>query len=96
MGILTSILHGNRRCISELDVGLLNHSNQTSITQVMVHFPELLQLKLNGLCPDFGTIRGLVSELSLELSCGLLWLVVWNFLWHLYATICLEDQVVIA
>ena len=38
----------------------------------MVHFPRLLQLRLfNGLCPDFGTVRGLVSELSLELSCGL-------------------------
>ena len=27
----------------------------------MVHFPGLLQLRLfNGLCPDFGTVRGLV------------------------------------
>ena len=46
----------------------------------MVHFPELLQLRLfNGLCPDFRIIRGLVSELSLKLFCGLLWLVLWNF-----------------
>ena len=48
----------------------------------MVHFPRLLQLRLfNGLCPDFGTIRGLVSELTSEILCGLLWLVVWNVLW---------------
>ena len=42
----------------------------------MVHFPGLLQLRLfNGLCPDFRTVRGLVSKLSSELFCGLLWLV---------------------
>ena len=35
----------------------------------------------NGLCPNFGTVRGLVSELSSELLCGLLWLVVWIILW---------------
>ena len=47
----------------------------------MVHFPGLLHLRLfNGLCSDFGTVRGLVSELSSELFCGLLWLVVWNVL----------------
>ena len=63
----------------------------------MVHFPGLLQLRMfNGLCLAFGTVRGLVSELSLELSCGLLWLVVWNFFGHLYDTTSLEDQVVIA
>ena len=45
----------------------------------MVYFPELLQLRLfNGLCSDFGIVRGLVSELSSELFCGLLWLVLWN------------------
>ena len=39
----------------------------------MVHFLGLLQLRLfNGLCPVFGTVRGLVSELSSELFCGLL------------------------
>ena len=55
------------------DVRLLNHPNRTSITQVMVRFPGLLQLRLfNGLCPNFGTIRGLVSELSSELFCDLL------------------------
>ena len=44
-----------------MDVNLLNNPNWTSITQVMVHFPRLLQLRLlNGLCLDFGTIRGLV------------------------------------
>ena len=41
----------------------------------MVHFPGLLQLRLlNGLCPVFGTVRGLVSEVSSELLYGLLWL----------------------
>ena len=45
----------------------------------MVHFLGLLQLRLfNDLCPDFGTVRGLVSEPSSELFCGLLWLVVGN------------------
>ena len=44
----------------------------TSITQVMVRFPGILRLRLfNGLCPDFETIRGLVSKLSLELFYGL-------------------------
>ena len=61
---------------------LLNHPNLTYTAQVMVHFPGLLQLGLfNGLCPDFGTVRRLVSELNLGLFCGLLWLVVWNVLW---------------
>ena len=33
---------------------------------------RLLQLRLfNGLCPDFGTVRGLVFEVSSELFCGL-------------------------
>ena len=50
----------------------LNHPNLTSIAQVMVCFQGLLQLRLfNVLCPDFGTVRGLVSELSSELFCGL-------------------------
>ena len=40
---------------------------------------------VNGLCPDFRTVRGLVSEVSSELFCGLLWLVVWNVLW---ASLC--------
>ena len=41
----------------------------------MVHFLGLLQLRLfNGLCPIFETVRGLVSKLSSELFCGLLWL----------------------
>ena len=40
---------------------LLNHLNWTCTTQVMVHFSRLLHLRLlNGLCPDFGTVRGLV------------------------------------
>ena len=39
----------------------MNHPNRTSIAQVMVHFLGLLQLRLfNGLCPDFGTVMGLV------------------------------------
>ena len=62
----------------------------------MGHFPGLLQLRLfNGLCPDFGTVRGLVSEPSSELSCGLLWHVYGMFCGHLYATTGLEDLVVI-
>ena len=62
---------------------ILNHQNWTCTAQVMTHFSGLLQLRLfNGLCPDFGTVRGLVSELSSKLFCGLLWLVVWNFLWE--------------
>ena len=61
----------------------------------MVRFPRLLQLRLfNGLCPDFGTVRGLVSELSSELFCVLLWLLCRMFYGHLYATISLEDKVV--
>ena len=41
----------------------------------MVNFPRLLHLRLfNGLCLVFGTVRGLVSELSSELFCDLLWL----------------------
>ena len=41
----------------------------------MVHILRLLQLRLfNGLCPVFGTVRGLVSELSSELFYDLLWL----------------------
>ena len=57
----TIILQENCISILELDVRLLNHPNRTSITQAMVHFLVLLQLRLfNGLCPDFGTVRGLV------------------------------------
>ena len=41
----------------------------------MVHLSGLLQLRLfNSLCPVFGTVRGLVSELSSEIFFGLLWL----------------------
>ena len=61
MRIWSSILQGNCSSILEIDVRLLNHPNRTSITQVMVRFLGLLQLRLfNGLCPDFGTVRGLV------------------------------------
>ena len=56
------------------------------MAQVMIHFPGMLHLRLfNGSCPDFGTVRGLVFELSSDLSCGLLCLVVWNVLW---ASLC--------
>ena len=52
---------------------MFEYPTWTSTAQVMVHFPRLLQLKLfNGFCPDFGTVRGLVSKLSLELFCSLL------------------------
>ena len=65
-----------------IDVRLLNHPNRTSISQVMVYFLGLLKFRLfNGLFPDFGTVRGLVSELSSELCCGQFWFVVWNVLW---------------
>ena len=48
--IWTRILQVNCISIRELDVRLLNHPNWTFITQVMVYFPELLQLRLfNGL-----------------------------------------------
>ena len=61
MRIWTSILQINCSSILEIDVWVLNHQNRTSITQVMVHFPELLHLRLfNGLCPDFRTVKGLV------------------------------------
>ena len=70
--IWTRIPQENCSYIRELDVRLLNHPNWTSITQVMIYFPGLVQLRLfNGLCPDLGTVRRLVSELSLELFCGL-------------------------
>ena len=40
----------------------------------MVHFPGLLQLRLfNGLCPDFGTVRGLVFVTEFR---NILWFVV--------------------
>ena len=65
----------------------------------MVHFPGLLQLRLfNDLCPVFGTVRGLVSELSSELFCGLLWLdcevffcVIWNDTLYVDVDICVHD-----
>ena len=78
----------------------------------MIRFPGLLQLRLfNGLCPDFETIRGLVSELSSKLSYGLLWnlvltisgvfmllskIDVWIVLWALHATIDKGYQVILA
>ena len=72
MRIWTSILQENCRVICEIDVRLLNHPNQTSITQVIIRFTGLLQLRLfNGLCLDFGTVKGLVSKLSSEVFCGL-------------------------
>ena len=62
---------------------LLNHLNRISISQFMVHFSGLLEPMLfNGLCPDFGTVRGLVFELSLELFCDLLWPILWASLCH--------------
>ena len=58
----------------------------------MVHFLGLLQVRLfNGLCPDFGTVRGLVSELNSVLFCGPLRLVVWNVFWVFYATTGLKN-----
>ena len=60
---------------------LLNHPNWIYTSQVIDNFLGLLQLRFfNGLCLDFGTVRGLVSEPSSELLCGILWLVVWNVL----------------
>ena len=47
----TSILQGNCNSIRELDVRILNDLNRTSMTQVMVYFSGLLQLRLfNDLC----------------------------------------------
>ena len=64
------------------------------LSQVMVHFPGLLQLRLfNGLCSYFGTVRGLVFELSSELFYGLLCGMLCG---HLYAITGLEDEVVIS
>ena len=59
--IWTSILQGNCISILKFDVRILNHLNRTSIMQVMVSFPGLLQLRMfNGLCSNFETVRGLV------------------------------------
>ena len=105
--IWTSIHQGNCSSILGIYVRLLNHPNQTSITQVMVHFSGLLQLRLfNGLCPDFGTVKGLVFLTEFK---NILWFVMaccadffcygllcGMFCGHLYATIGLEDEVVIA
>ena len=63
----------------------------------MVRFLGLLQLRLlNGLCPDFGTVRraSFVNRVQnypvvyYGLLCGMLF-------GHLYATIGLKDEVVI-
>ena len=52
--IWTNILQGNYSSIWELDIRLLNHPNQNYITQVMVYFSRLLQLRLfSDLCLDF-------------------------------------------
>ena len=71
----------------------MNHSNWTCTTQVMVHFPRLVQLRLfNGLCPVFGTIKGLVSELSSELSMVYYGLIVRVFLRNMVdVDICVHD-----
>ena len=95
-GIWASVLHGNYSYICKLG-RLLNHPNWTCIAQVMVHFPGLLQLRLfNGLCPVFETVRGLISELSSELFCGLLWLDCEGVLHNMECTyvdvdICMHD-----
>ena len=64
----------------------------------MVYFPRLLQLRVfNGLCLDFGTLRGLVFLIEFR---SILWSImacyVECFCGHLYATIGLKDEVVIA
>ena len=72
----------------------MNNQNGTSITQVMVHFLGLLQLMLfNGLCPDFGTVRELVSDQVRNYLVGYDGLLCGMFCGHLYATTGLEDQV---
>ena len=45
-GNWTSFLYGNFIFIREIDVRLLNHSNWTSIAQVMVNFLGLPQIAL--------------------------------------------------
>ena len=63
----------------------------------MVHFLGLLQLRLfNGLCPYFGTVRGLVSNRVQNYSVVYYCLLWGMFCGHLYTIIGLEDQVVIA
>ena len=63
----------------------------------MVHFSGLLQLRLfNGLCPNFGTVRGLVLNLVQNYSMVYYGLLCGMFCGHLYAITGLEDQVVIA
>ena len=58
--IWTSILQGNCSSIREIDVRIFNHPNRTSITQVMVRFSRLLQLRLfNDLCLDFFATIGI-------------------------------------
>ena len=70
--IWTRVLHRSCSCIYKLDVRLLNHPNQTSTTQVMVHFPRLPQLRLFICCVQIlGLVFELIYELSSELSCGL-------------------------
>ena len=63
----------------------------------MVRIPGLLQLRhFNGLCPDFGTVRGLVFLIEFR---TILWFVMAccvECCGHLYATIGLEDKAVIA
>ena len=52
-GMWISVLHENCSRICELEVRLLNHSNWTSITQVMVRFLGLPQAALFLPNPSF-------------------------------------------
>ena len=67
-GILARVLHRSCSFICDLNVRLLNNSNQTFIAQLIVHFPGLPQLRLFiCLCPDFGTSFWLGNREKLHL-----------------------------
>ena len=65
MRIWTSILQGTCSYILELDVRLLNHPNWTSITQIIVRFPRLLQIRLLMIVSKF--LPQLVYDYSISL-----------------------------
>ena len=65
MRIWTSILQGTCSSILELDVRLLNHPNWTSITQFIVCFPRLLQIRLIMIVSKF--LPQLVYDCSISL-----------------------------
>ena len=68
-GIWTRILHRICSYICKLDGRFLNHPNQTSTPQVMIHFLGLPQLRMFiCLCPNLGTCFRLGNKRNLD-SC---------------------------